>query len=278
MMIEFIKYIIILLSAVLTSCIISICLFDKKTTVGICARNVFKHNISIDYISGYNHELKHISTFYQGAPEKGHYIKYLNKISIETLKILKSPEIRNLIGKTVIFDIDDTLVYTNPINPIILDNPEILPEFGNVYHFPPLLPMLALAKEVIKLGYIVIIITARHSNMLNDTYTNLHRYLLFPDKVLTSTTYPPDPSFKAELRKNLEYIDYHQLKTITSKDLLDPELFKSKKKGLFELKLVMTIGDRWADITGQSDIIGIKLPEPIDLNGYYYYNKKIRMI
>lgn len=258
----------IIISLVSITTVVVILLFDKKTCMDILLSDENSNNCIDNFNNTYN-----ISSFYKNSPINGYYINVLKKVEKESLKFLKRSEIKNLIGRTIIFDIDDTLVWTRPWDPI---EPRIYnTSSGLVYHFEKLLPMIQLAKEAKKLGYIIIVITARGPEMLNSTYTNLNEFGIYPDKVFTSVFYGQDQKFKAKMRRNLEYLKHSELGLVTSKKLLS---LNRKRKTPFNLKIIMTIGDKWTDVNGMENVIGMKLPEPRDMNAYIYYNDKIKLI
>ena len=60
------------------------------------------------------------------------------------------------------------------------------------------------------------------------------------------------------------------------------DLYNFSPKGSFipfgKLNLIMTIGDKITDIDGMSNVVGVKLPEPRDMNSYFIYNDEVKII
>lgn len=198
--------------------------------------------------------------FYKGSPKKGYYINYLKKIEKEASSFLKQRVFNNLIGKTVVMDIDDTLLWTGKSHRNGL--------------YEGISPMIRLAKLVKKLGYNLIIITARAPFMLEKSIENLNILGVYPDKVFTSLWYGQDQSFKAVMRKNLEKNTLQNVQMMSSEELFND---KNRYWSPYNMKVIMTIGDRWCDVIDQDDVLGVKLPEPLDMNGYLVYNNEVKI-
>ena len=231
-------------------------LFYVKKIIMYCTVNTkFKNCIEnmVDYE-------KEIVNFYKGSPKKGYYVNYLKKIEKEAGNFLKQEIFKNLIGKTVVMDIDDTLVWTGKSHK------------NGLYEGIP--PMVRLAKLVKRLGYNLIIITARAPFMLEKSIENLNMLGVYPDKVFTSLWFGQDQSFKAVMRKKLENNTLRNIQKMNSEDLFNDT---NKYWNPFNIKVVMTIGDRWCDVINQNDVLGIKLPEPSDMNGYLVYNNEVKI-
>lgn len=224
--------------------------------------------------SHYDYEKEMIS-FYKGAPCRGYYINYLKKLAKDTLSFLKNPVFRNLIGKTVVMDVDDTLVWTRPYNPLVRKK-ERIAKYGNVVHYDALPPMVSMARNIQKLGYHLIIVTARGPHMFWDTVTNLNAFGLYPDKVFTSLYYGQDQNFKSVMRNNMEKTDLLTLQRMSNEDIFSGNFSCSSSP--LNLKVIMTIGDRWQDVLGQKNTLGLKLPDPLDMNGYFVYNDVKRLL
>lgn len=203
-----------------------------------------------------------VDKFFKGSPYKGNYIKYLDFVCKQTSDFIKRNELLKLVNKTVIFDLDDTLIYTKeaPLN--------------NLYK--PLKPVLKMALLAKKLKYVIIIITARPPESIEIIKENLKLIGLEVDAIFTSQYWGQDPRFKSIMRKNLEYINSDKLKTISTKELLE---MKCKRiPGLLDLKIVLSVGDKWHDVDNSKNILGLKLPEDGDMNAYFIFNDNIRRI
>lgn len=251
--------------------------FDKQVLLDYAVGEYFsgKNNIErmVDVDVGVSK--KKVVNFYKGSPQRGCYINYLKKIEKEAFRFLSKPLFKNLIGKTVVMDVDDTLVWTRPYNPI-MKNRERKGSFGSVVHYDALPPMVSLAKKIQKMGYHLIIVTARGPHMLYDTVTNLNSFGLYPEKVFTSLYYGQDQRFKEVMRKNMEKTDMVSLQGMSNEDLFSGK-FKDSRSPL-RMKVIMTIGDRWQDVGGQENTLGLKLPDPRDRNAYFLYNNEVRII
>ncbi len=244
---------------------------DKKVLLDCAVGECFSEKKNIErMVDGYSDK-----DFYRGCPQRGYYINYLKKIEKEAFRFLSKSLFKNFIGKTVVMDVDDTLVWTRPYNPIMKSR-ERKGSFGSVVHYDALPPMVSLAKKIQKMGYHLIIVTARGPHMLYDTVTNLNSFGLYPEKVFTSLYYGQDQRFKEVMRRNMEKTDIVSLQGMSNEDLFSGN-FKGGKSPL-SLKVIMTIGDRWQDVKGQDNTLGLKLPEPRDMNAYFLYNNEVRII
>ena len=98
--------------------------------------------------------------FYKGWPKSGKYYNKLNQIYHLLYNYLVNfPKIKNK-KYTVIFDIDDTLVYTDHVN--IFPNKKFPNDWIKGYMlFPEIPQMVKIIKLCKYLGFKIIIITAR---------------------------------------------------------------------------------------------------------------------
>lgn len=248
--------------------------FDKSSLLDYAVYDKFSQIKNIENMGHVNYE-KEINKFYNGAPQRGYYIDHLKKVEKDALEFLKRPIFSNLVGKTVVMDVDDTLVWTRPFKPISKGR-NYTSNFGNVVHYDPLPPMVSLAKKIQKLGYNLVIVTARGPHMMYDTVTNLNSFGIYPDKTFTSVYYGQDQTFKAEMRKNMETTDLASLQQMDNTTIFSGKFKKSKSPA--NLKVILSIGDRWQDITGMPNTLGLKLPDPRDMNSYFLYNKEVRIL
>ncbi len=186
--------------------------------------------------------MSNLINYYKGWPYSGHYYNTMNNI----YKILYNYLINFPINKkyTVIFDIDDTLVFT--------DHPNIFPykKFPNNWiHgyrlFPPIPQMVTIIQLCYKLGFKIIIITARPYESESSSKKNLEILDIKYDEMYHNDNYP-DLNFKIDLKKKL-----------------------NKKNNI-----ILSVGDQWPDIQGLSDCLCIKLPSSQDQNAYFTYDNK----
>lgn len=170
--------------------------------------------------------------FYKGFPKYGYYVNCLKKCE----KIGKNILINNLILKNsaVIFDFDDTLIYTHK-QPDLLYDDEYKCFFN---YYIPIQQICNLFKYAQKLGYITFIITSRNQNLYYDTLSNCKKINCIP-----SFLYMTNNKLKLRLKLNVTY------------------------------NLHLIIGDQFDDIY-LAPFYAIKLPDIYDMNSYLYHNNK----
>lgn len=221
---------------------------------------------SIESMEDLRKEIKNIRHFYSGYPTKGYYKEYLKKIENRILSIISSFPITNIREKAIIFDFDDTLCYTRPYNPVC---PKIKRKRNKFYqYYKPIKEMLSVIKQAKELGYYIIVLTSRSPSMANDTLLNCEDFGFKPDLIFTSCYWGQSSVFKNKMRKNIDNIDMKKLRKMTSVDLYNHDI----SLNLLKVNVVMSIGDKWYDIDNHEDTIGIKLPDPYDMNGYILFN------
>ena len=159
--------------------------------------------------------------------------EYLNKLLKDDAAIMSFKP------KAVIFDVDDTLVTTQ--------KPVTLQQFGNreVFLFPAIVEMVRVAQLAKRLGYQIIILTARPSSSRYSTEVNLRNIGVEYDKLYMNEN-NEHISFKRRVRKNI-------LKTHN---------------------ILFTVGDQPDDVIGPKGMIGIKLPSLYDHTVKLYTNDK----
>ena len=100
---------------------------------------------------------------------------------------------------TVMFDIDDTLLY-------VLDKPNT---------FKPIKPMIRLLNECRRRGLIILIITARSNKFTAETKKDLKKYNIYYDYLYLRVSPKDDHQiFKSDIKKI--FLEKHQIKTIMS--------------------------------------------------------------
>lgn len=181
-------------------------------------------------------------------PHKGEYVEDMEwacKIGSDYLKRRKKQPFKG--RPCVIFDVDDTIIYTDPARESDIDDVElgdVKDEKGQtqpVFVLPPNDCVLQLVKEAETLGYVVIILTARPGISRLATIANLD-ILDCPFSFVVLNEKDEDPTFKLRIRKQL----------------------------CRKYDVVLTVGDQWSDLLNPGTSAGIKLPDP-DLKGSYIY-------
>ena len=116
-------------------------------------------------------------------------------LGVANLKYLKKLNIKN---PTVMFDIDDTLLYVN-----------------SDYSLSPIKPMIKLLNYCLKNGFIVLILTARDSRSVNSTKKDLSDNNIKYDYLYLRISPQDDyPTFKSDVKKM--YMDFYQLNIVMS--------------------------------------------------------------
>ena len=179
--------------------------------------------------------------YYTGWPNYGNYFNTLNRLyTILYNYLINFPNT----GKkyTVIFDIDDTLVYTDHNN---LSTDKRFPyNFIPGYMiFPPISQMVKIIKLCEKLKFKIIIITARPYASEKSSKKNLEILNINYDEMYHNKNYP-DINFKINLKRELSTTN----------------------------NIILSVGDQWPDIQGLTDCLCIKLPSYNDTNSYFTFN------
>jgi len=190
-----------------------------------------------------------IKDFYKGWPDKGLYIASLQKVCYHLHHYLMNfpnkylmylyPNYKNK-KFAVIFDIDDTLVYTDPEK--LHEDIKLKSKY---MIFPENKYISYIAKLCKYLGYYIIIITARPYDSEPSSIENLKMFNIDYDELIHNKEYP-NSTFKVSLKQDL-----------------------SKK-----YNIILSIGDSWNDILGLDNCLCIKLPDTNDINTYFTYNNK----
>ena len=187
--------------------------------------------------------MTNLINYYKGWPNSGHYYNTMNNIySLLYNYLINFP----ITGKkyTVIFDIDDTLVYTDHAN--LFPNKKFPNNWIPGYMIFPSIPqMVKIIQLCKKLGFKVIIITARPYESESSSKKNLEILNIKYDEMYHNHNYP-DLNFKIKLKQKL-----------------------SKNNNI-----ILSVGDQWPDIQGLRDCLCIKLPSEQDTNAYYTFDNK----
>ena len=188
--------------------------------------------------------MNEIVKFHNGWPNSGQYFKKLNQIyNLLYRYLINIPKIKNK-KYTVIFDIDDTLVYTDHAN--IFKNKQFPNNWIPGYMlFPPIPQIVKIIKLCKYLGFKIIILTARPYGSEESSIKNLEILDIKYDEMYHNKNYP-DINFKIDFKRKLNRTN----------------------------DIILSIGDQWPDIQGLKDCLCIKLPSYKDNNAYFTYNNK----
>jgi len=178
--------------------------------------------------------------YFNGWPNSGKYYNKLNEIYYLLYNYLTNfPKYKK---NTVIFDIDDTLVFTDSVN--LFPN-KIFPNnwIKNYMLFPEIPQLVKIIKLCNKLRFKIIIITARPYESEKSSVKNLQLLGIKYDEIYHNNNYP-DLNFKIALKQQL-----------------------SKKNNI-----ILSVGDQMPDIQGLTGCLCIKLPCVRDNNAYFTYD------
>jgi len=140
----------------------------------------------------------------------------------------------------IIMDVDDTLVYTRSNGVSLIKYTKIC--HTEVFIFPGIKEMIEVTQVAKRLGYRVIILTARPKESYLSTKFNLD-ILKVPYDEIIMNTYKQDISFKYKIRQDI----------------------------LKRYKVLFSVGDQVADVNGPPGLLGIKLPS-LDSNKVQIYS------
>ena len=140
--------------------------------------------------------------------------------------LIKKHHIPSVLPRAVIVDVDDTIVSTiNSKVKFVKINNDI------VFLYPGIKPIIHTVQIAKKLGYTVIILTARPKESFSSTKFNLDILEVPYDKIIMNN-HNEDNSFKYKIRKQL--LKYYNI--------------------------LFTVGDQIGDVNGPPGLLGIKLP------------------
>ena len=142
------------------------------------------------------------SNYYKGYPDKGMYVKDLNKVEHFCKKhILQNKRVNN---RAIVFDFDDTLFYTRPYKPFELTIVKYTKNNEPIFYLPPIEQMCNVLKLAKANGYIIIIITARPPLSEKATIANMNAYNIPFDLVYCDKYKGSNIKFKQQLEKKIE--------------------------------------------------------------------------
>jgi len=177
--------------------------------------------------------MNNIKDYHNGWPLYGNYKNKLNEIELLLYNYLVNFPLLNK-RLTVIFDIDDTLLYTDPADILYLKDRTILQEIKQIGN------ILRLCRN---LGFKIIILTARPTRSYSWSVNNLNYHNLPFDEIYHNLNYP-DINFKVSFKQELSLKE----------------------------NIILSVGDQWPDLQGLKDCLCIKLPSIQDINAYFTFN------
>lgn len=179
--------------------------------------------------------------YHKGWPNSGKYFETMNIIYNNLYQYLINFP-RTGQKYTVIFDIDDTLVYTDHAN--LFPTKKFPYNIIKDYMIFPEIPQISnIAKLCNKLGFKVIIITARPYQSESSSKKNLELLGIKYDEMYHNKNYP-DLNFKINLKRKLSKTN----------------------------NIILSVGDQWPDLQGLYNCLCIKLPSYQDNNAYFTFN------
>lgn len=184
-----------------------------------------------------------VINYFKGWPVNGQYYDKINKIANDLYIYLTNlPTLKK--QYTVIFDIDDTLVYTDSLN-LYPDKKFPMNLIPGYMLFPAINQIVSICNLCYSLKFKIIIITARPYSSEESSIKNLELIGVKYHEMYHNKNYP-DINFKINLKK---------------------ELAKTND-------IVLSIGDQWPDIQGLDSCLCIKLPSIQDQKAYFTYDNK----
>jgi predicted secreted acid phosphatase len=183
-----------------------------------------------------------VKDYYKGWPTSGKYYNKLNEIYYLLYNyLINFPRVKNK-KYTVIFDIDDTLVYTDHLN--LFPNKKFPNNWIRGYMLFPEIPQIVKIIKLCKqLGFKIIIITARPYESEKSSKKNLELLGIEYDEMYHNKNYP-DLNFKISLKQKLSKTN----------------------------NIILSVGDQWPDIKGLNNCLCIKLPSLQDHNAYFTFD------
>lgn len=183
-----------------------------------------------------------MSSYYKGWPKQNSpYVQDLSwaaKIGADVLNKYKSKQTDK--PKCVVFDIDDTLCFGDELEEVGVTPMELGEHDGeDIFILPPNPPIVKLAEYAKKLGYVVVIITARPKISRMSSITNMNYFKIPFDAIITNDG-DEESCFKIKVRRKIA-AKYH---------------------------VCLTIGDAVTDVLCPGTAAFVKLPEPASKVAY----------
>lgn len=167
-------------------------------------------------------------------------LKWASKITIAYLKKVKQSG-KNYERPCVLFDVDETLVFGDPEEKLGVREMELGEHNGQpVFVLPPNPHIVKIIKEAKKLGFAVIILTARPATSKIATQLNMSMFGIPYDQIIMNEK-DEDPEFKIRVRR-----------MIATKNTL-----------------LLTVGDQPCDCLLPGKTAALKLPDPESKCAYF---------
>jgi hypothetical protein len=186
------------------------------------------------------------NNYWSKWPTGGKYIEDLTwgaKISIEYLKAYTKRK-KPTSNSAVIFDVDETLIFGDPEEKLGVREMELGEHNGQpVFILPPNPPIVKILNFAKKIGYKIIILTARPAASKMATITNLDMFHIPYDFIIMNNK-DQDPEFKILARRKL-----------------------AKK-----FDIVLTVGDQPCDVLLPGKSAVLKLPSEESKCAYFHPN------
>jgi hypothetical protein len=182
------------------------------------------------------------TAYWSGWPSKGEYYKdmvWAYKVGAQYLnKIARNQTDKK---KCVVFDIDDTLVFGDPDEAIGVREMELGTHGGQqIFILPRNEPIVKLADHAKKLGFTIVVLTARPKESRAASITNMNM-LHIPYDALIMNEGDHDPCFKINVRRKIA----------------------------LKYDVALTVGDQVTDcICPGGNTASIKLPDPTSKFSY----------
>lgn len=136
-------------------------------------------------------------------PASGYYVQDLqwgSQKAINYLRKVKNSN-KNIPRPCILLDVDETLVFGDPEEKVGVREMELGDHNGQpVFVLPPNPPIVEIAKVSKKLGFAVIVLTARPATSKLATITNLDMFNIPYDKLIMNEK-DEDPEFKIRVRR-----------------------------------------------------------------------------
>lgn len=196
-----------------------------------------------NHYQDYRKSQSNAAEYWKNWPRGGEYMKDLQWAESVAVSYLNqiAPRLGNLENCAVIFDVDETLVFGDPEETIGVREMELGDFNGqSVFILPPNAPIVKICTAAKRLGFKIIILTARPATSKIATVTNLDMFKI-PNDFLIVNTAETDPQFKINTRRQLQN----------------------------KFNIVLAIGDQVVDCILPGKAAALKLPDPTSKCAYF---------
>lgn len=181
--------------------------------------------------------------YWKDWPMGGEYkkdIEWASEIGIKYLQQIKNSV--PMEKSAIIFDVDETLVFGDPEELLGVREMELGEHKGqSVFILPPNTPIVKICSTAKKLGFKIIVLTARPATSKIATLTNLDMFNIPYDYIIMNNK-DSDPQFKITARRQLQD----------------------------KFNIVLTVGDQPCDVLLPGKSAVLKLPDPESKCSYFY--------